>query len=59
MSNFIQLQQAVQKQIKVIQDNTLLQSAISKDDLWDTYLASFPEGSNPIFRERTHHDCNC
>lgn len=31
----------------------------SKDDLWATYLAAFPEGSNPIFRERTQHDCSC
>ena len=30
-----------------------------KDDLWAHYLASFPEGSNPIFRERTEHDCSC
>jgi hypothetical protein len=29
------------------------------DDLWDHYLKSFPEGSNPIFRERTEHDCSC
>ncbi len=29
----------------------------SKDDLWDTYLGSFPAGTNPIFRERTEHDC--
>lgn len=30
-----------------------------KNTLWDLYLASFPEGTNPIFRERTEHDCNC
>lgn len=27
-------------------------------DLYDAYLGSFPEGTNPIFRERTEHDCN-
>lgn len=27
--------------------------------LWETYLSAFPEGSNPIYRERTEHDCNC
>lgn len=27
--------------------------------LWYTYLASFPKGTNPIFRERTEHDCSC
>ena len=31
---------------------------IDKDKLWQHYLASFPAGSNPIFRERTDHDCS-
>jgi len=29
----------------------------SRDDIWSYYLGSFPEGTNPIFRERTEHDC--
>jgi hypothetical protein len=29
------------------------------DEIFDRYLAAFPAGSNPIFRERTEHDCNC
>lgn len=32
---------------------------VDVDDLFDTYLAAFPEGTNPIFRERTEHDCSC
>jgi hypothetical protein len=28
-------------------------------DLFDTYLAAFPEGTNPIFRVHTEHDCSC
>ena len=28
-------------------------------DIYDSYLAAFPEGTNPIFRTRTEHDCNC
>jgi len=32
---------------------------VDGDTLWDTYLASFPEGTNPIYRERTEHDCSC
>lgn len=27
-------------------------------DLYSSYLESFPSGTNPIFRERTEHDCN-
>ena len=30
-----------------------------KDELYALYLSSFPEGSNPIYKERTEHDCNC
>ena len=32
---------------------------VPKDALWDTYLKSFPEGTNPVYLERTEHDCNC
>lgn len=27
--------------------------------VWEKYLAAFPAGTNPIFRERTEHDCSC
>lgn len=27
--------------------------------LWEKYLAAFPEGTNPLYRERTDHDCAC
>lgn len=32
---------------------------ITGDELYAAYLASFPEGTNPMFRERTEHDCSC
>jgi hypothetical protein len=35
----------------------LLVANVDKDKLWEHYLSSFPEGTNPIFRERTEHDC--
>lgn len=28
-------------------------------DIFESYLASFPEGTNPMFRKRTQHDCSC
>ena len=37
----------------------LLRSSIIGDELYTTYLTAFPAGTNPIFRERTEHDCNC
>lgn len=37
----------------------LFEVDLDKDVLWNLYLDSFPEGSNPIFRERRTHDCTC
>lgn len=28
-------------------------------DIFDQYLSFYPEGSNPVYKERTEHDCNC
>ena len=32
---------------------------LDKDKLYEHYLASFPVGTNPMFRKRTEHDCSC
>lgn len=37
----------------------LFVTSVTGDELWDAYLGAFPEGTNPIFRERTEHDCSC
>lgn len=29
------------------------------DDVYAKYLAAFPEGTNPMFKTRTEHDCSC
>lgn len=34
-------------------------ATLTGEEVYDAYLAAFPEGTNPIFRERTEHDCNC
>ena len=58
--NFIDFKNAVAKQFDLMcKQPELFRTTASKDDMWDTYLASFPEGTNPIYRERTEHDCNC
>lgn len=58
--NFIDFKNAVAKQFDLLSKQPeLFRTTASKDELWDTYLSSFPEGTNPIYRERTEHDCNC
>jgi hypothetical protein len=32
---------------------------VDTTDLFETYLSAFPEGTNPIFRTNTEHDCSC
>lgn len=32
---------------------------VDKDEMWETYLNSFPDGSNSIFRVNREYDCSC
>lgn len=56
---FVKFKQPVAKQFSVMSVHPLFRVNLEKDLLWDTYLSSFPEGTNPIYRERTEYDCNC
>lgn len=55
--NFKIFSQAVHSRYEVLARGELF--VVDVADIFDTYLAAWPEGTNPIFRERTVHDCNC
>lgn len=57
--NFQVLQGAVAKQFKQLSASKLFVVNLEKDKLWETYLNSFPAGSNPIYKTRGEHDCSC
>ncbi len=56
---FKNLSVAVAKQFQSMTATKLFRVTVEKDTLWETYLKSFPEGSNPIYLKRTEHDCSC
>lgn len=59
MSTFKKFRDAVEKQYnEMAKAGVLFVTDCDKDAIYETYLKSFPEGSNPMFRERTEHDCN-
>lgn len=41
---------------KKMSEGELFQTDVTGDKLWELYLSSFPEGTNPIYRKRTMHD---
>lgn len=58
--NFSVFKTAVQRQfLKMTKAGTLFRANVSGDKLWETYLGAFPAGTNPLYRERTEHDCSC
>ena len=44
---------------KLAKDNLLYRTDVQGDELWEVYLSSFPAGTDPIYKERTEHTCNC
>jgi len=57
--NFSSFKTAVAKQFERMQMHPMFRVQVDKGELWAKYLASFPPGTNPIFRERTEYDCSC
>lgn len=61
MDGFMKFKKALQKHFDEMQKEAthLFEVNVDKDELWNTYLDSFPTGTNEIFRERREHDCSC
>lgn len=38
---------------------TIFEVDADKDELWNLYLDSFPDGTNEIYKERREYDCGC
>lgn len=58
---FVNFRTKIQEQFaSMIQDSIRLFAVeVDKDEMWNLYLDSFPEGTNNIYRERREHDCYC
>lgn len=58
---FIELKQMLQQNFKQMTSGVthLFEVDLDKDELWNLYLDSYPEGTNEIYRERREHDCSC
>lgn len=58
---FIEFKEVLQRHFaEMTKDVThLFEVNVDKDELWNTYLNSFPAGTNELYRERTWHDCSC
>ena len=52
---------AIQQQFGLMSKyDNLFVTDIDKDTLWETYLDSFPAGTNEVYKERREYDCqNC
>lgn len=53
---FIDFANPVHERYNELAKNELF--VVGMEDLVEVYLAAFPPGTNPIYRERTEHDCS-
>ena len=59
MPEFKIFNDAINKQLDTMCTTNLFVTDIPRDVLWNTYLDSYPPGTNEIFRERREYDCQC
>ena len=61
MSNFKEFRAVIQEKFDEMSKSvdSLFETDVDKDEMWNLYLDSFPAEANPIYRERREHDCSC
>lgn len=61
MDSFSKFANIVAKSFSAMADGTnqVYVAKIDPDALWEKYLASFPEGTDPIYKKNTWHNCSC
>lgn len=57
--DFAILQTAIQTQFDRMKVYPLFRVGITGNELWEAYLGSFPEGTNPLYKTRREYDCSC
>ena len=50
---------AINKRLSSLSQKELYFTDVNTEELWNFYLNSIPKEFNPVFKERTEHDCNC
>ncbi|WGH49759.1 hypothetical protein [Alishewanella phage vB_AspM_Slickus01] len=59
MTTFNQFKDAVCKKLDLMyKSGELYTTTVTGDMLWETYLKSFPAGTNETYRSRAEHDCS-
>lgn len=56
---FTKFKEAVTTQFNGMVKGELFRTGVTGDEMWEHYLKSYPEGSNPFFRAKTEHECSC
>jgi hypothetical protein len=61
LDGFMNFKMELQKHFDEMQKKAdyLFEVNLDKGELWETYLNSFPAGTNKLYRKRTEHDCSC
>lgn len=57
--NFPQFANIVARSFQHMVKDPVFVANIDGDALYQAYLEAFPEGTNPIFKKATEHDCSC